>query len=405
MFYIKLAWRNIWRNKKRSLITIGSIFFAVLFAIILRSMQLGMYDKMIDSVVRSWFGYIQIHEKGYWEEQSLENTFERNITLEEELTKQNEIENVIPRVEGFALLSYSEKVRGIHLAGIEPEKENRLSKIKEKIISGEYITDKGNEILISEGLASQLNIALGDTIALISQGYNAVSASGLFKVKGVVKLVSTQMNNSSVYIPLQTAQEFYGTGNRLTALVVQLHEGAESFKVIDAIRNMLSKNFEIMSWQEMLPELVQMIQADSSGGEIMVFILYMVITFGIFGTILMMVTERNYEFGVLISIGMSKLRLSFIVIFESIMISLIGVASGIIISRPLIYYFNINPITLTGKAADTLRKFGFEPLMPTLTDLNIPFTHGSIVLTISLILSTYSIFSIYKLDPLKAAKR
>ncbi|MCZ2222293.1 MAG: ABC transporter permease, partial [Chitinophagales bacterium] len=138
MFYIKLAWRNIWRNKKRSLITIGSIFFAVLFAIILRSMQLGMYDKMIDSVVRSWFGYIQIHEKGYWEEQSLENTFERNITLEEELTKQNEIENVIPRVEGFALLSYSEKVRGIHLAGIEPEKENRLSKIKEKIISGEY---------------------------------------------------------------------------------------------------------------------------------------------------------------------------------------------------------------------------------------------------------------------------
>lgn len=406
MLYLKLAWRNIWRNKRRSLITIASILFAVFFAIFLRSMQLGMYDKMIDSVVRSWYGYIQIHANGYWDEQSLENSFERDTSLEKQLLENKNVLHSVPRIEGFALLSVGEKVRGIHLAGIDPESEDALSGLKNRIISGSYLNATGNEIIIAEGLARQLEIKTGDTLAMISQGYNAVTASGKFVVKGIVKLISTQMNNGSSFVPLSAAQEFYGAQNRLTSIALQLKSGSFTNKTLNDIRKTLdTETYEIMAWQEMLPELVQMIQADSSGGEIMVFILYMVISFGLFGTVLMMLTERKYEFGVLLSVGMSRLRLSIVLILESFLISLIGVTCGILVSRPFMFYFNTNPITLSGKAAETLRKFGFEPVMPTLLDYSIPLTHGLAVLSIAFLISLYSIFSIYRLDPVKAAKR
>ena len=406
MIYLRLAWKNIWRNKRRSFITIASILFAVFFAVFMRSMQLGMYAKMINSVVGSYYGYIQIHSKGYWEEQSLDNTFERSINLEKEIKSTKDVVSCVPRLEGFALLSFDEQVRGVSLTGIDPNEENNFSSLKNKIIKGNYLIQEDKSVLIGEGIAEQLKLKCGDSIALISQGYHAVSAGGKYTIKGIVKLNSSRMNNSTIFMTLGSLQEFYGTGNRISALAINLKEGSNAANVMAAINPKLNvQEYEIMDWTEMLPELVQIIKADSSGGEIMVFILYMVISFGIFGTILMMIAERRYEFGILLSIGMSRLRIITVVLLESIMIALLGVGGGILFSRPFLYYFNANPITLTGKAADTLRKFGFEPEMPTLLDFSIPLTHGSAVMMISLCLSLYSVFSILKLKPLEASKR
>lgn len=406
MIYFKLAWKNIWRNKRRSFITITSILFAVFFAVFMRSMQLGMYAKMIDSVVRSYYGYVQVHAKGYWDEQSLDNSFERSPEVEKQITHVKNVISAVPRLEGFALISVREQVRGISITGIEPEIENSLSGLKGKLTSGKYLSSNENDVLLGEGLAEQLKVKTGDTLAMIGQGYHAVSASGKYRVKGIVKLSSSQMNNSAVFMPLSTTQEFYGTGNRITSLALHLNEGTKTNKIISVLSSQLNnKEYEVMAWEDMLPELVQIIQADSSGGEIMVFILYMVISFGIFGTVLMMIAERQYEFGILLSIGMSRLRIITVVLLESILITFIGVFSGILISRPFMYYFNAHPITLTGKAADTLRKFGFEPEMPTLLDFSVPITHGTAVMVIALLLSMYSVFTIIKLDPIKATKR
>ncbi|MBV6460203.1 MAG: hypothetical protein HJHJAOHD_00305 [Flavobacteriales bacterium] len=406
MIYLKLAWKNIWRNKRRSFITIGSILFAVFFAVFMRSMQLGMYAKMIDSVVRSYYGYVQVHAKGYWEEQSLDNSFERKSDDEKAISSSENVLNIIPRLEGFALLAAGDKVRGVSLSGIVPDSENELSGLKSKIVKGTYLEKNYNEVVIGEGIAEQLNVKVNDTIAMISQGYHAVSASGKFVVKGIAKFSSSQINNTAVFAPLSVTQDFYSTGNRLTSYALQLKEGSDSKYTIGKLSKNTDNNiYEVLPWEEMLPELVQIIQADSAGGEIMVFILYMVISFGIFGTILMMIAERQYEFGILLSIGMSRAKLILVLLLESIMITLIGVLSGILVSRPFMYYFNAHPITLTGRAADTLRKFGFEPEMPTLLDFSVPLTHGTAVLMIAITLSLYSVISILKLDPVKAAKR
>lgn len=406
MIYFKLAWKNIWRNRRRSLITITSILFAVFFTIFLRSMQLGMYAKMIDSVVRSYYGYVQIHQKGYWEEQSIENTFERDLKVEKKISSLNTIKTVVPRLEGFALCAVDDQVKGVSVCGTDPEIESKLSGLNDKIIQGEYLSGMGNNVLLGEGLAKQMKLKVGDSIVLISQGYHSVSASGKYLVKGILHLNSTQMNNNSLFMPLVTAQEFYSAPNRISSLALCTNEGTDINGILSQVMANLNGNrYEVMSWQEMLPELVQIIEADSGGGKIMVFILYMVISFGIFGTVVMMVAERKYEFGVLLSIGMSRMRLSAILVIESILIAMIGVVAGTFFSRPFMHYFHEHPITLTGKAADTLRTFGFEPQMPTLIDYSVPITHGTALLVIAFFLSFYSIISVWKLNPIKAAKR
>jgi ABC-type lipoprotein release transport system permease subunit len=134
--FLKLAWLNIWRNKRRTLITTASVFFAVLLAIATRSMTNGIYENMIHNVVSYSSGYIQIHKKGFWDEQSIDNTFEENKQLSKSLLENSNIGHLMPRLETFALASFSDKTKGVLILGIDPEKEKEaLFKLKNTLES------------------------------------------------------------------------------------------------------------------------------------------------------------------------------------------------------------------------------------------------------------------------------
>ncbi|MFN4112142.1 MAG: ABC transporter permease, partial [Ignavibacteria bacterium] len=154
--FIKLAWRNIWRNKRRTILATSSIFFAIVLAIFTRSMQHGTYDYMIDSAVRMYTGYLQVHGKNYWEERSLE----KSIQVNEEIIKQIEsikfVEIAVPRLENFLLVSSKEITKAVNVICIDPEKENQMTRLNKKIISGRYLNKYDEGLLISEGLAKML---------------------------------------------------------------------------------------------------------------------------------------------------------------------------------------------------------------------------------------------------------
>ena len=136
---LKLAWLNIWRNKRRTIITTTSIFFTVLLAILVRSLTDGIYENMIRNVVSYSSGYVQIHQKGYWDEQSIDNTFEEDEQLYQELLKNTNVTHLMPRLQTFALASYADKTKGVLILGIDPTKEKAVNKLHEKITAGEYI--------------------------------------------------------------------------------------------------------------------------------------------------------------------------------------------------------------------------------------------------------------------------
>jgi len=159
-----------------------------------------------------------------------------------------------------------------------------------------------------------------------------------------------------------------------------------------------------MDWQEMLPDLMQAKQLDSAGNVIVYIILYLVIAFGIFGTILMMTKEREYEFGILISIGMRRARLGAVIWLETIMLGLLGALAGILASVPIVYYFHVNPIRFSGDYAGALEKFGFEPIFPAEFAPHIFLTQAIVVFVVTSLLALYPLLKIRKLQPVEAMR-
>lgn len=401
---LKLSWRNIWRNKRRTLITAASILFAVLFASFMQSLQEGAWNNMIDNTVNFYFGYAQVHKKGYWEEQTINKAFDWKA-IKDKIKASEGVKEVIPRLESFALASTGEHTKGALVVGIAPEEETNLTGLKDRLVSGAYLEAQDSAAMVASGLAELLDLSLGDTLYLISQGYHGVNAAGRYIVKGMVKFPSPDLNKQLVYLPIDAAQWFYGADGLATSVVLGIDNNGAVDEVMQQVSQQLDTiQYELMAWQEMMPELLEAKALDSAGNTIVYFILYMIIAFGIFGTILMMTKERSYEFGVLIAIGMDRWKLALTVWLEIIMLALLGAFAGIVVSIPLVWYFHINPIRFSGEYAASMEKFGFEPIFPTTLDSSIFIMQAIIVLIMAALLAVYPWLVIRKLRPVEAMK-
>jgi len=401
---LKLAWLNIWRNKRRTIITATSVFFAVLLAIIFRSLTDGVYDNMIHNVVSYSSGYLQIHQKGYWDEQSIDNTFEEDQQLYQELLNNPMVTNIMPRLQTFALASYSDKTKGVLVLGIDPVKEKEVNNLHDKIVDGKYIKSiNDNAVVLGEGLASQLKLKVNDTLVLLGQGYHASSAAAKFRVKGLIKLGAIELNNNVVYMPLQQSQYMYDAENRLTSVSVMLDNTTDLEWQKQTLQESLDPDkYEVMSWKEMMPEMDQFIEADSTGHYIIIGVLYFVISFGLFGTLLMMIFERKHELGILIAIGMKKHLLAVVLLLESIMISLLGCVVGIIGGILFIKWFTLHPIHLTGEMKEVYEDWGIESIIYFSSNEKIFIVQTLIVLMLSILLAFYPGYKVMKLKPVEA---
>lgn len=403
--YLKLAWRNIWRNKRRTLITIASVFFAMFFALIMRSIQIGSYSQMTRSIVGAFTGYLQIHKNGYWDDKTLDYAFENNDQLVSELENTENITIVIPRIESFALASTGEQTKGIMVVGIDPDREKEMTHPDRNIISGKYLTDTSSGIMVSKRLAEFLNLFLGDTVTLLSQGYHGATAAGIFPVTAIVKLPNPEMDRRLIYMNIKTAQEFYGAYNMLTSLIINVNDQNILQHTKQQITAMLNGGvYEVMDWKELNPELVQQIQSDQYSGLIMLGVLYLIVGFGVLGTLIMMTTERKREFAVMVAVGMQKTKLGFILIFEMILMGILGITAAIIGSLPVILLLVKYPIRFTGELAEIFEMYGFEPIMPASLESGFIIGQSIVVLVIFFLAIIYPALTVIRINEIKALR-
>mgnify|MGYP006266987037 CR=1 FL=1 len=400
-FYFKLAWRNIWRSPKRTWITASSIAFAVFFACVMQSMQIGSYDRMIENSVRFYTGHLAVQHAEFWEEQVLENTITEEAINSLQLPDQ-QIEVAAPRLNSFSLASFGDKTKGALINGVDPRQEAAFSKLEDKLVEGSYLS-KGS-VLIAAGLADFLKMGVGDTLVLISQGYRGINAAGKYPVAGIVRFPIAEINQSAVYMALPDAQYFFGTGPRLTGYSLLLSDASATDAVQQELAGQLSEPWVVRDWQEMMPELLQGIELDYYGGLIMIYILYAVIGFGIFGTFLMMTRERTYEFGIMSAVGMKKSRLQIMVGLEVLMLTFLGVMIGISASLPFLIYLFFNPIQMTGESAAAFESFGYEAIIPFSLDAVIFYDQAVVILIIALVLGLYPLNYIRHLKVINALK-
>lgn len=405
MFLLRLAWRNIWRNRRRTFITMASIVMAVVLSAVMSSMQQGQYDQMIDNSVGSFTGHIQIQAPDYFDEPMLDHSLEIDDELLASISDVKNVRAVIPRIDSYALAGGVEKTRPALVMGIDIESEKVLSKPHDKMVEGEYFTSMNEQAtIVSQGLAEYLEIGIGDSLVLLSSGFRGTTAAGLIPIKGIAKFGLPQLNNSTVYLPLETAQDFYGAYDRVTAVAILSENSKKSAKLTNDLSDELGESFSVYDWPTLMPELVQAIQADRGSGYIVLLVLYMVVGFGIFGTILMMTAERKFEFGVLVAIGTPKWSISRMLMIEMFTITMLASIIGIILSIPVIYYFNINPMEFTGQVAEAIEEYGMEPFIRFSTEPIILFAQAGVIAIISFVISLYPIVHTQKIKPVEAMR-
>jgi ABC-type lipoprotein release transport system permease subunit len=402
--YLILAWRNLWRNRRRTLISTSSVFFAVFLALAMRSMENGSYDYMIQSAVSLYTGYLQVHGKGYWDKRSLDQSISVSDSQLVSFASLKYVTNVDPRLETFVLLSKDSSTRVAQVIGIDPAKENAMTKLAERITGGRYLRANDTGAVIGSGLARFLGAGVGDSVVIYGQGYHGVTAAARVPVVGILKFPLPALDNSMVYLPLGYAQWLFNAPERLTSVAFMVQSPSDIDEVQARLVAMAGKGTEVMTWEEMMPELVQSIEADSAGGILMLLILYIVIGFGIFGTIMTMTNERAREFGVLISIGMKRGKLIAITAVETVLISLLGAGAGVAAGIPILWYLNLHPIGLTGDLALAMIGYGLEPILPFSVAPAIFLAQTLIVFLLGALCAVYPFLVIRKLRPVAAMR-
>lgn len=404
--YIKLAWRSIWRNKRRTLITISALVFAVVASVFMQSMNRGSHELIVDNMTRFQTGYIQIQDYRYEDEASLDNSFYYDGELEGKIHSLDErIELVIPRLETFMLAANEGATRGAVVFGVELEKEHRFNQLKNRLVRGRFFQDGEEAVVISKGFSDRLGLNTGDTLALIGQGRFAMSASGLFEIVGIMEHPLPDLNNQSVYMSLSSAQYLLSADDHVSAVLIGLDRERSTEPVAEILKNELGEEeLRVFTWPELMPKLLELLEFDLVGSYLMSYILYIVIAFGFLGTILTMTLERIKEFGILISVGMARGKLAFTLFLEVFMISITGVVIGTGLAWLLLYYFYLYPIQLSGEMAETVIDMGWEPVLPMSFASDQFYSQALIVWVIAALIALYPVYRVIKLDVIKASR-
>ena len=324
--------------------------------------MLGNYDKMIEAGVKNT-GYLQVHAAGYWQDKSINDLMPNDSATVAKVMAVSRVKKLMPRLQNFALATGAITSKAVTVNGLLPELEDTFTRLSDRLIEGQFLSDTSQSIMVTEGLAKYLKLGVRDTLVLVGQGYHANIAAGKYPIRGIVKLPNPRANVSNVYLALPTAQAFASAPNLVSAQTIDIADGVLANVIQDQLQAQLGDNYEVMTWDEILPEIKNSIRIDSTIFTMLATCLYLIIGMGLVGTILMMALERKREFGVLQAIGLQKGQIQTVIVLESLLIGLLGIGLAFVIAIPFVLYMNANPIPLTGESGKSFEAMGVEPVL------------------------------------------
>jgi len=403
---LKLAWRNIWRNKRRTIITLAAITFATLLAIGMRGIQLGTYALNYRTVIEQFTSYVQIQAKGFQKNPSLNKCFRYTKELKEKLNSVPEVPAYTPRIYADGLISYRDASLGSAIFGIEPQGEKKVTTLLEKVKEGKFLqSDSSSNIVVGVTLLENLKAKIGDTVVVLAQGYDGSLGNLKFKIIGSIKMGSKEFDAMAVLMGLKTAQSLLGMYNRINVIAIGAKGLSDAPDVQAAVsQKITNSDLRVLLWRQVVPELTQLVEFDNVSGIFFLGILIVIVAFGILNTILMSVTERFREFGVELAIGMPQFNLVKIVYLETLLITIFGLILANIVGYGINFYIVQHPIIFGGELTKIYEEYGFLPRLESTLNFII-FIHVSFaVIVISFLSSLYPAYKVYKLEPLKGIR-
>lgn len=341
MTFIKIAIRNIFRNKRRSLITISAVGFGLGALIFIWAFVDGAHKQMIENYTSLITGHIQIHKKGFQQQPKLEAHIEHPSQLLSFVEKNPQVQAVSFRVKADGLASSAESSSGVLIVGVDPRNETKISSLPRRIKTGVFLPDDvSKDAVIGKDLAKNLNLQLNDKLVLMSQALDGSIAAGAFYVRGLLDTGAEEIDKGLVLIPLKAAQELFVLPDKVSELTIKIKSGAQSEVIAKSlVAGLNNPMIEILPWQEVSPMLKQWIEFDNAFIWIIVIIVMIVIAIGILNTVLMGVLERTREFGILLALGTKQNQVVVMVALESTFLGILGSLVGIALGLGLAFYF------------------------------------------------------------------
>jgi ABC-type lipoprotein release transport system permease subunit len=403
---LRLAWRNLWRNKRRTWLTVSAIAFVTVLMVFLITLQLGSYDLMIDSSLRIFTGQMQVQRDGYLEKRQIRTVIPDAQALAERLRANPALAKigVAVRAQGFALASSANRSFGVQVVGSEPEFEPKVSTIPHLIKSGRWLNGLSvQEAVLGSALAQNLRIQVGDELTLLGAAMDGSVAATVLPVVGIFESGMRDLDRVTVEVPLATFQEVFGLGRNAHAIVFL----APDLKYLPALHAEVERQMTatptlvVLDWERLIPGLKQLTQADWTTGWFMYIALIAVVTFSILNTFIMSVLERTREFGIMLALGTTPLRIGSLVFIETAFLALLGLGIGVALGLVIAAILSVVGFTYPG-LKELMGQYGLPGLIyPKLSATSV-LLGPAVILTFILVAALYPALRIRKLEAVEA---
>lgn len=401
---LRLAWRNLWRHSRRTWLTASAIAFATMLLVFMITLQLGSYDMMIDTTLRVYTGQMQVQRLGYKDKRQMRTTVPAAAQLAERLREATGLDAVAVRAQGFALASSAERSYGVPVIGVQPEFERGVSTLPHLVKAGRYLSNsRAQELVLGSALARNLKIALGDELTLLGSAKDGSVAATVLPVVGFFESGNPELDRRLVMMPLATFQEVFAMGDDAHAIVIS-GPNYESIPRTNATVSALIADrpeLTVLDWDELVPGVKQLIQTDMVQNWITYIALIVIVTLSIMNTFLMNVLERTREYGIMLALGASPRQLGILVMLESVFLTLLGLAIGIVVGGGIAVYYHFTGFSFPGME-EIYAQFGLPGVIhPKLSFAS--FTLGPAVIFVFTVLAALNpAMRIRKLQPVEA---
>ena len=346
---ITLAFRNLWRNRRRTLLTLSAMVVSASLLILALGVFSGMFKDMLASATEQYYGHMVLAHPDYHLRRDLFSHMPVEIVDQPPLNQSLEIKGKSPRLRGFGLLSHLETSQPVELLGIVPELEQQVTSLQQQITAGHYPTETDrNGALIGQGLARKMKVQTGDELVFVTQAADGSIGNDLLIISGIFATGDSRHDNNLVLVPLPWLQQVLVLPGRIHEVAMVVANPMIAAQVADRINPLLPENIEILDWGDLLPEMSEVIAAYDVSRMIIVTILYLATGLGILNTFFMSVMERTREFGILMAQGMRPWAIRSLVLLETAMLAGIALAIGLLLGAAMTLYMQQIGIDLTG---------------------------------------------------------
>ncbi len=400
-----MAWRNIWRNKMRSIIIMMSVVIGLFAGIAVLALYKGMMQSRVRTVIDAETAHLQVHHPDFKKDYDPSYVLPSGDSLLQIVKAMPEVKLAAQRSIVQGMMTTTTGSAGVQINGVIPGIEYDASQLKQKIIKGEgFHPDKKNEIVIGKKLADKMKLALGSKLVLTFTDTADNMVSAAFRICAIYQSGNTPLDEVNVYLKMETLNELLSTGNSFHEIAILLQNDDEVVTLQQRLQKMFP-GYIVESWKDISPETNLLVKTVDEYSYIIMFIILIALAFGIINTMLMAILERTREIGMMVALGTTRLKVFLLVLFETIFLTLAGTPVGILCGWLVTNYYHVHGLDLSGMGKEMMASFGFNTIIYPSFPVEKLFGVMMLVIGTAIIACLFPAFKALRLQPVEALRR